>query len=411
MLCTAVLLASAGFAIMEGLNPNTVNNVTNQEVQLLATTLNESIQQVQAQLTTNLDQVFYALQKPSSYILSVLNGTIPIYTMQNGTNGALTYFSSTFDSVANDAVGNCSNGGTIWVKNGYYPFGTTISLYQGDIFEGESENNTRLNYTSSGTYAFACSGNYQYFIQLNSFTLYVNQSGAGGISFSGISHSQISNVRVLGNASDTVNFGILFNDNGYGCYFNQIINCQVMLFGYGLQLGGQSNLVQGGSFSNCYQIGISLPNNVGNQSLMENVDCENNYFGIADYGIGITQNEIVAPFFGGNIFDLLTSSGTYLDCYSFPQTANTTDVTAGTCIFHGFGWEAWGVNSTAADGGHQTFVMGRVPTEVFVTSGNTTAIDCGAVSLTQTGFVYSLKGLAGTGQTGQTVYWYAVYKP
>lgn len=77
----------------------------------------------------------------------------------------------------------------------------------------------------------------------------------------------------------------------------------------------------------------------------------------------------------------------------------------------GFVTEAWGKNTTAANGGLQVAGLAGAPTYVTVSSGNTTTVICGALTFTSYGFIYSLESNSGTAEHGQTVYWYAVYQP
>jgi hypothetical protein len=157
MALTAILLASAGFAIMEGVNPTLVNNAANvavtAEVRALALQVNESIQQVQAELTTNLDEIYYTLKKPCSYIISVANGSSPVYCLQNGTTGALTYSNAHIGTVCNSATGNLTGGGLIVLRTGIYNFTGEPPIqikYAGITFTGESTPSLDVNDATVG---------------------------------------------------------------------------------------------------------------------------------------------------------------------------------------------------------------------------------------------------------------------
>ena len=118
MLCTSALLASAGYALQNGANPNTINQAINSGVQILqdyADALNQSIQQINATLQTNLDAQFYALQKPFDYVVA---SSSPYYTLQNGTTGALNDFNTNQTAIESEALGNLSSsGGTVFLKD------------------------------------------------------------------------------------------------------------------------------------------------------------------------------------------------------------------------------------------------------------------------------------------------------
>jgi hypothetical protein len=117
------LLIISGVAIInKELGTNIQVTQVNQEEIALAQQLNESVQQIQGQLSTNLDAVFYTLQKPCAYIIGVCNPSSPIYTMQNGTTGALDYYSTNASQAIDFAFANLTANGNNGIQT-VYAFG------------------------------------------------------------------------------------------------------------------------------------------------------------------------------------------------------------------------------------------------------------------------------------------------
>jgi hypothetical protein len=148
MLCTALVLAAGGYAIQSGVNPSVVNEAISGNVRILqeyADALNKTIQEINATLQTELDASYYALQKPYDYIIanaSTANATLGTYyyTMQNGTTGALDYYSTNQTLVEQYALGNLTKGGAVFIKNLQHNSSLTISAsiqifesYQGNF--------------------------------------------------------------------------------------------------------------------------------------------------------------------------------------------------------------------------------------------------------------------------------------
>lgn len=156
MLCASILLASAGFAMYEGVNPNIVNDALQNQIsnlQNLAILENQSIAELNATLIQNLDAAFYALQKPCSYILSITHDGA-YYTMQNGTTGGLDYFGNNATALETNADGNLTQsspqGNLIWVRDGYYNITTNgWYLHKYNMLIGENSFNTVLNVTGN----------------------------------------------------------------------------------------------------------------------------------------------------------------------------------------------------------------------------------------------------------------------
>lgn len=505
MILTSILLLSGGIAIHFGLPPSTVEVAINPEVQALANTLNESIQQVQAQLTTNLDEVFYALQKPCAYMVGVVNTTtgIPIATMQNGATGALTYFNSNASKVLNFVEGNLTHNqpDTVFV---YGNFTLTAPMY---VY-----NNTDLIFVGQWNRAF----NGGYLIDTSNTTenqniciegygigfLYGNNSGGftgGGIRLQAARWCTVHGVLVYNFTNDGIDLVAL---SAFQNYLNHIEDCDVEYNGlyqmtcnmtdcwfqanYGdgtpatssyavmycnssgdhfisnhfVSSGNNTGIwlanagdtdIEGGELENC-QYGIVavsctmttvtgvqfhfnkqdaiyisacasttvstslfIANGIGPAGYSDvvldgasyNSVIEGNQFAANNTGIRSAIRETGGnnnTFQGNSIIPALYSNGPS----AVIERLGTDDLIRNNI---GFVTEVWISNSTATDGGKQPLGLAGAATEIFITSGNTTAIECGYTSVTAYGFVYSLKGLAGTGQSGQTVSVYAVYQP
>ena len=130
----------------------------------------------------------------------------------------------------------------------------------------------------------------------------------------------------------------------------------------------------------------------GNQIQLED---NTSYFFMDNY----TADAAYANRFDGN--QLITSNGALISPSSLTAVRDNI----------GFITEAWGINTTAADGGTQAHGLAGTPTFVSITSGNTTFTWCAVNTFAATTFKYELQTSVLASATGQTVYWYARYDP
>lgn len=221
-------------------------------------------------------------------------------------------------------------------------------------------------------------------------------------------------------------------------------------------IGSENIAIYGGVIQSCSGHGLWLPSGSGE---VEPMLVSGMYFESNDYGVYLDTNygsissaciefqncyfggDTVADAYLGNINNAVTFDGCDFHWYSPAPSSGYNIIDAGypglksiimTNCWFGDGLNtainSWakvyapeganaqfqttscGTNSTAADGGYQTVNLYSTSAYVIVTSGNGTAtIIAGAYAFYQTGFRYSLKSTSGTSQTGQRVYWYAVY--
>ena len=80
--------------------------------------LNTRLSMVEGLLTQPINSTFYTLQKESNYIVSVVkSGATTYYTLQNGTDSTLQWYSTNKTALHVAAAGNLTDGGTIYCKN------------------------------------------------------------------------------------------------------------------------------------------------------------------------------------------------------------------------------------------------------------------------------------------------------
>jgi hypothetical protein len=112
--------------------------------------LNTRLSMVEGLLTQPINSTFYTLQKESNYIVSVVkSGATTYYTLQNGTDGTLQWYSTNKTALHVAAAGNLTDGGTIYCKNQTWT--NTITLLN-TVMVIESYNGTWRTYSNQGKF-------------------------------------------------------------------------------------------------------------------------------------------------------------------------------------------------------------------------------------------------------------------
>jgi len=112
--------------------------------------LNTRLSMVEGLLTQPINSTFYTLQKESNYIVSVVkSGATTYYTLQNGTDGTLQWYSTNKTALHVAAAGNLTDGGTIYCKNQTWT--NTITLLN-TVMVIESYNGTLRYYSNQGKF-------------------------------------------------------------------------------------------------------------------------------------------------------------------------------------------------------------------------------------------------------------------
>ena len=110
--------------------------------------LNTRLSIVEGLLTQPINSTFYTLQKESNYIVSVVkSGATTYYTLQNGTDGTLQWYSTNKTALHVAAAGNLTDGGTIFCKNQTWT--NTLTLLN-TVMVIESYNGTWRTYSNQG---------------------------------------------------------------------------------------------------------------------------------------------------------------------------------------------------------------------------------------------------------------------
>jgi len=122
-----------------GLGGGTVNVMMN--VQGEVAMIKDSLQH-------EINSTFYGLQSPYNYVVSVVkSGATTYYTLQNGTDGTLQWYSTNKTALHVAATGNLTDGGTIYCKNQTWT--STLTLLN-TVMVIESYNGTWRTYSNQG---------------------------------------------------------------------------------------------------------------------------------------------------------------------------------------------------------------------------------------------------------------------
>jgi hypothetical protein len=96
--------------------------------------IEESLNALEKRLDTAMNGSPSGLQKPVSYIISLVETYV---CLQNGTNGKLEYYSTNTSAVFNAAFGNLTNGGIVLVRGGLYNFTNPFCVSNNSGLYGE----------------------------------------------------------------------------------------------------------------------------------------------------------------------------------------------------------------------------------------------------------------------------------
>jgi hypothetical protein len=234
-----LLLVTLSMAITVGvINKQFGLNVNVDQVQSLADKLGISVQEVNASLYQTFDDVFHTLQKPCSYIISMMSN----YTLeQNGTTGNLADWNLNASQIFNSVTANLTNGGLVFVRNAIYNISSTIVINQnngGVVLEGEGistilragDNINLINITGTGAWYDTVKN-----MQLDGNKANYPTGGYGvyiSITFSGTdAHTRLEDLFI----NRTHSAGVYIN-NGRECELTRVTVTQTDQ--YGLYFGG-----------------------------------------------------------------------------------------------------------------------------------------------------------------------------
>jgi hypothetical protein len=226
--------------------------------------------------------------------------------------------------------------------------------------------------------------------------------GLGGITF--IDEKYYTDI-----SGDIKIFGVKLIAAGEGIGYTTLINCR---FERSLLLAQSNGTGARITFTNIESSSFNMAGltNAVAMNFSGGYTQGSEVFAVSVYSDSATNIAVSSGNFGGNptIVRDLCAEGTFL---------YVVQNSGGSLRAYGQGFEVYGNNITAANGGTQNFdgLYNDSPSYwnlvAYVTSGNSTAIICGVTSVTYNSFVYSLKSDAGAAVTGQTVHWCVRYIP
>ena len=220
-------------------------------------------------------------------------------------------------------------------------------------------------------------------------------SGGGGDGWYGIRFENANNSMADGNTIDGKSFyGITDGDAAGGCDSLTIINNNVFNSSYsGINIENASSCIIRGNTVVTASGGRGITIVGTSYNLVTENVIVTNYNGINEYSGAV-----------GNVYAL----NNLQNCTTKFSLSGTNGIVRDNI---GFITEAWGSNTTAADGGYQAFTLAAAPTYLTVSCGNSTTTLYGWYSPTATTFRYLLKTIALASATGQTVTWYVKHNP
>ena len=243
-----------------GLGGGTVNVMMN--VQGEVAMIKDSLQHT-------INSTFYGLQKPASYIVSVVtSGATTYYCMQNGTTGTLDFWSTNASAVINNASENASLvKGSVFIKAGDYNITNPIQIY----------NNTKWDGEGYGTHLFLAPNRPNAVGDWPLWCIF----WSGGSNY--VENVTIQNIRFDGNVAHNQLLGSIAHAVGNVLFFTgdniRILNNWFESHrNFGLELDGaagtanpsKSNLVQGNTFIDDQENGLSFRNSIVDSVVSDN---------------------------------------------------------------------------------------------------------------------------------------------
>ncbi len=146
-------------------------------------------------LEQEINSTISMLEKPCSYLVGIFEG----YTyMANGSNSQITFFSSNASAVINNAIGNMTNGGSLFMSDGSFTFTSPI-VYTGEhlhIFM--SSGAVLTNNVADYLFKFGVNWPIKNDIFIDGGQIQGTASSKGFILFNGVKNCYVRNVLMSG---------------------------------------------------------------------------------------------------------------------------------------------------------------------------------------------------------------------
>jgi hypothetical protein len=380
----------------------------------------------------------------ASYVVGRYNSTF--YYMKNGTTGNYDFLSTNASKAFNFAFGNMTSGGKVFYKNGTYTLDSSIIMSSNDqVLEGESWG---AILSASGTnypvITIGADGSTLYRIGLRNVHI---DCASGSSQIIGIlqyrcTASVFENIYITGSSSASrLQYGWVIDQTAAGAHSwdNFMSNIRIL------------NFYTDGLVAEDLEDTAIINMNIGTQRAGANAclkwETPNTGTDAGGSGVfvtnfhwwGVAGNTVYGIYLSGvydgvfrvkwvNIWGGDCQNGIYFEsgdaCYHSFSNINVGTCSVARITNNGVGnrfenlrygnaaCELFFSNTTAADGGIQTFTLGSTPTFISVTSGNITInVICGVGTVTATSFIYNLEDDASAGVTGQTVYVHIRFDP